>query len=117
MEAFNNVVTAINGVVWGPIMLVLLIGTHVLLSIRTGVIQRKTFTGVKLSVTPDAVASGDIGGFAALATALAATIGTCNIVGVATAVGTGGPGAVFWMWFTGLLGMATKYGEATLAVK
>ncbi|MBO4949322.1 MAG: sodium:alanine symporter family protein, partial [Peptococcaceae bacterium] len=109
MEAFNNVVTAINGVVWGPIMLVLLIGTHVLLSIRTGVIQRKTFTGVKLSVTPDAEASGDIGGFAALATALAATIGTGNIVGVATAVGTGGPGAVFWMWFTGLLGMATKY--------
>ena len=117
MEAFNNVVTAINGVVWGPIMLVLLIGTHVLLTIRTKFIQRKTFTGVKLSVTPDAEASGDIGGFAALATALAATIGTGNIVGVATAVGTGGPGAVFWMWFTGLLGMATKYGEAILAVK
>ena len=108
MEAFNNVVTAINGVVWGPIMLVLLIGTHVLLTVRTKFIQRKTFTGVKLSVTPDAEASGDIGGFAALATALAATIGTGNIVGVATAVGTGGPGAVFWMWFTGLLGMATK---------
>ena len=117
MEAFNNIVTAINGVVWGPIMLVLLIGTHVLLTIRTKGIQRKTFTGVKLSITPDKEASGDIGGFAALATALAATIGTGNIVGVATAVGTGGPGAVFWMWFTGLLGMATKYGEATLAVK
>ena len=117
MEAFNNIVTAINGVVWGPVMLVLLIGTHVLLSVRTKFIQRKTFTGVKLSVTPDKEASGDIGGFAALATALAATIGTGNIVGVATAVGTGGPGAVFWMWFTGLLGMATKYGEATLAVK
>ena len=117
MEAFNNIVSAINGVVWGPIMLVLLIGTHVLLTIRTKGIQRKTFTGVKLSVTPDKEASGDIGGFAALATALAATIGTGNIVGVATAVGTGGPGAVFWMWFTGLLGMATKYGEATLAVK
>ena len=117
MEAFNNVVSAINGVVWGPIMLFLLIGTHVLLSVRTKFIQRKTFTGVKLSVTPDAEASGDIGGFAALATALAATIGTGNIVGVATAIGTGGPGAVFWMWFTGLLGMATKYGEAILAVK
>ena len=88
MEAFNNVVSAINGVVWGPIMLFLLIGTHVLLSVRTKFIQRKTFTGVKLSVTPDAEASGDIGGFAALATALAATIGTGNIVGVATAVGT-----------------------------
>ena len=117
MEAFNNFVNAINGVVWGPIMLVLLIGTHVILTLRTKFIQRKVFTGVKLSVTPDAEASGDIGGFAALATALAATIGTGNIVGVATAVGTGGPGAVFWMWFTGLLGMATKYGEATLAVK
>ena len=117
MEAFNNFVTAINGVVWGPVMLVLLIGTHVLLSVRTKFIQRKTFTGIKLSITPDKEASGDIGGFAALATALAATIGTGNIVGVATAVGTGGPGAVFWMWFTGLLGMATKYGEGLLAVK
>ncbi|MBR6652083.1 MAG: sodium:alanine symporter family protein, partial [Anaerotignum sp.] len=117
MEAFNNFVTAINGVVWGPVMLVLLIGTHVLLSVRTKLIQRKTFTGIKLSVTSDKEASGDIGGFAALATALAVTIGTGNIVGVATAVGTGGPGAVFWMWFTGLLGMATKYGEGLLAVK
>ena len=117
MEAFNNVVSAINGVVWGPIMLVLLIGTHCLLTARTKFIQRKTFTGIKLSVTPDSEASGDVSGFGALATALAATIGTGNIVGVATAVGTGGPGAVFWLWFTGLLGMATKYGEAILAVK
>ena len=117
METFNNVVLSIKDFLWGPIMLCLLIGTHVLLTIRTKGIQRKTFTGVKLSVTPDKEASGDIGGFAALATALAATIGTGNIVGVATAIGIGGPGAVFWMWFTGLLGMATKYGEATLAVK
>ena len=117
MESFNNFVTAANGILWGPIMLVLLVGTHIFLSIRTKCIQRKTFTGIKLSVTPDKEASGDIGGFAALATALAATIGTGNIVGVATAIGTGGPGAVFWMWMTGLLGMATKYGEATLAVK
>ena len=117
MEAFNNFVTAANGILWGPIMLVLLVGTHVYLSIRTKCIQRKTFTGIKLSVTPDKEASGDIGGFAALATALAATIGTGNIVGVATAIGTGGPGAVFWMWMTGLLGMATKYSEGLLAVK
>ena len=103
MEAFNNFVTAANGILWGPIMLVALVGTHIYLSARTGIIQRKTFTGIKLSVTPDKEAAGDIGGFAALATALAATIGTGNIVGVATAVGTGGPGAVFWMWFTGLL--------------
>jgi len=86
MEAFNNIVTAINGVVWGPIMLVLLIGTHILLTVRTKFIQRKTFTGIKLSVTPDAEAAGDVSGFGALATALAATIGTGNIVGVATAV-------------------------------
>jgi len=117
MEAFNNFVTTINGFVWGPVMLCLLIGTHVLLTIRTGVIQRKTFKGIKLSITPDKEASGDVSGFGALATALAATIGTGNIVGVATAIGAGGPGAVFWMWFTGLLGMATKFGEATLAVK
>ena len=117
MEAFNNFVTAANGILWGPIMLVALVGTHIYLSLRTGIIQRKTFTGIKLSVTPDKEASGDIGGFAALATALAATIGTGNIVGVATAIGTGGPGAVFWMWMTGLLGMATKYSEGLLAVK
>ena len=117
METFNNVVLSIKDFLWGPIMLCLLIGTHVLLTIRTKGIQRKTFTGVKLSVTPDKEASGDIGGFAALATALAATIGTGNIVGVATAIGIGGPGAVFWMWLTGLFGMATKFGEATLAVK
>ena len=117
MEAFNNFVSTINGFVWGPVMLCLLIGTHVFLTLRTGVIQRKTFTGIKLSITPDKEASGDVSGFGALATALAATIGTGNIVGVATAVGLGGPGAVFWVWMTGLFGMATKYGEAVLAVK
>ena len=117
MEAFNSVVTSINGVVWGPLMLCLLVGTHILLTIRTKFIQRKTLTAIKLSVTPDAEAAGDVSGFGALATALAATIGTGNIVGVATAIGMGGPGAVFWLWFTGLLGMATKYGEATVAVK
>ena len=117
MEAFNNFVSAINGVVWGPLMLCLLVGTHVFMTFRTGIIQRKTFTGIKLSVTPDNEAAGDVSGFGALATALAATIGTGNIVGVATAIGLGGPGAVFWVWMTGLFGMATKYGEAVLAVK
>ncbi len=117
MEAFNNVVLTIKDFLWGPIMLCLLIGTHLILTVRTKGIQRKTFKGIKLSVTPDKEASGDVSGFGALATALAATIGTGNIVGVATAIGTGGPGAVFWLWFCGLLGMATKYGEETLAVK
>ena len=117
LETFNSYVSVINGFVWGPVMLCLLVGTHVFLTLRTGFIQKKTITAIKLSVTPDSEAAGDVSGFGALATALAATIGTGNIVGVATAVGLGGPGAVFWVWMTGLFGMATKYGEAILAVK
>ncbi len=117
LETFNGYVSAVNGIVWGPLMLCLLVGTHVFLTLRTGFIQKKTITAIKLSVTPDSEAAGDVSGFGALATALAATIGTGNIVGVATAVGLGGPGAVFWVWMTGLFGMATKYGEAVLAVK
>ena len=95
LETFNAFVTKINGFVWGPVMLILLVGTHVYLTFRTRIIQRKTITAIKLSVTPDSEASGDVSGFGALATALAATIGTGNIVGVATAIGAGGPGAVF----------------------
>ena len=117
LETFNSYVSVVNGFVWGPVMLCLLVGTHVYLTLRTGFIQKKTITAIKLSVTPDSEAAGDVSGFGALATALAATIGTGNIVGVATAVGLGGPGAVFWVWMTGLFGMATKYGEAILAVK
>ena len=117
LETFNSYVSVVNGIVWGPVMLCLLVGTHLFLTARTGFIQKKTLTAVKLSVTPDSEAAGDVSGFGALATALAATIGTGNIVGVATAVGLGGPGAVFWVWMTGLFGMATKYGEAILAVK
>ncbi|WP_462426769.1 alanine/glycine:cation symporter family protein [Anaerotignum lactatifermentans] len=112
-----DVISSIQGVVWGPVMLVLLFGTHVFLTIRTRVIQRYVFKGIKLSVTPDKEAEGDVSGFGALATALAATIGTGNIVGVATAVASGGPGAVFWVWLTGLFGIASKYGEAVLAIK
>ena len=84
LETFNAFVTKINGFVWGPVMLILLVGTHVYLTFRTRIIQRKTITAIKLSVTPDSEASGDVSGFGALATALAATIGTGNIVGVAT---------------------------------
>ena len=105
-----DVISSIQGVVWGPIMLVLLFGTHVFLTLRTRVIQRYVFKGIKLSVTPDKEAEGDVSGFGALATALAATIGTGNIVGVATAIASGGPGAVFWVWLTGCFGMASKYG-------
>ena len=91
LETFNAFVTKINGFVWGPVMLILLVGTHVYLTFRTRIIQRKTITAIKLSVTPDSEASGDVSGFGALATALAATIGTGNIVGVATAIGAGAP--------------------------
>lgn len=108
---------AVDGVLWGPLMLGLLFGTHLFLTFRTGFMQRHLIKAIRLSVTRDQEAQGDISPYAALTTALAATIGTGNIVGVATAVALGGPGAVFWMWLTGVLGMATKYSEALLAVK
>jgi len=98
-------------------MIILLIGTHLFLTFRLRIPQRKLLTGIKLSLQKDKGASGEVSQFGALATALAATIGTGNIVGVATAVALGGPGAVLWCWLTGLFGMATKYAEGLLAVK
>ena len=98
-------------------MLVLLLGSHIFLTFRTGFIQRKLPTAIKLSVTKDPDAPGDISQFGALCTALSATIGTGNIVGVGTAIIAGGPGAVFWMWITGVFGIATKYSETFAAVK
>ena len=98
-------------------MLVLLFGTHLFLTIRLRFIQKHTWTAIKLSVSKDTSGEGDVSQFGALTTALAATIGTGNIVGVATAVGLGGPGAVLWCWLTGVFGMATKYAEALLSVK
>ncbi|HBF35380.1 TPA: sodium:alanine symporter family protein [Candidatus Sumerlaeota bacterium] len=117
MEAFANLITVINNFLWGWPLLVLLFGTHIFLTIRLRFIQRYIGTALKLSVTKDKRATGDVSQFGALTTALAATIGTGNIVGVATAISVGGPGAVLWMWFTGVFGMATKYSEALLAVK
>lgn len=117
MEAFHNFIIWIDGYLWGPPMLILLFGTHLFLTFRTRFIQRYIFKGIKLSVTKDTTAEGDVSQFGALTTALAATIGTGNIVGVATAVGLGGPGAVLWCWLTGVFGIATKYSEALLAVK
>ena len=102
---------------WGWPMILLLLGTHLYLSIRLRFPQRHIFRAIRLSVKRDKSANGDISQFAALATSLAATIGTGNIVGVATAVALGGPGAVFWCWIAGVLGIATKYSEALLAVK
>ena len=98
-------------------MIVLLLGTHIFLTFRLRFPQRKLLTGIRLSLQKDKEAKGDVSQFGALATALAATIGTGNIVGVATAVALGGPGAVLWCWLTGVFGMSTKYAEGLLAVK
>lgn len=118
LDAINNVVTAINGVVWGWPMIILLFGTHIFLTFRTGFIQRYTISkGIKLSITKDPDAEGEVSNFGALTTALAATIGTGNIVGVGTAIYLGGPGAVLWCWLSGLFGIATKYAESYIAVK
>lgn len=117
MENINNILTFISGLLWGWPMIILLLGTHVFLTIRLRFPQRHIFKAIRLSVSKDKDSSGDVSQFAALATALAATIGTGNIVGVGTAIALGGPGAVLWCWLTGVLGIATKYGEALLAVK
>lgn len=118
LDSINSIVTAINGVVWGWPMIFLLLGTHVFLTIRTGFIQRYTISkGIKLSVTKDPDAEGEVSNFGALTTALAATIGTGNIIGVGTAIAIGGPGAVLWCWLTGVFGIATKYAESYIAVK
>lgn len=98
-------------------MIVLLLGTHIFLTIRLHFPQRKIFKAIALSVKRDKQATGDVSQFGALATALAATIGTGNIIGVATAIALGGPGAVFWCWLTGVFGISTKYAEGLLAVK
>ena len=98
-------------------MIVLLLGTHLFMTARTGFIQRKLFTGIRLSVTKDPDSPGDVSQFQALTTALASTIGTGNIIGVGTAIFLGGPGAVFWCWIAGVFGIATKYAESLIAVK
>ena len=117
MDIIVNAINATDAFVWGLPMIVILLGTHVFMTVRTGFIQRKIGTGIKLSVTKDPDAVGDISQFGALTTALAATIGTGNIVGVATALVAGGPGALLWMWLTGVFGIATKYSETYIALK
>ncbi|MCI5481638.1 MAG: amino acid carrier protein, partial [Lachnospiraceae bacterium] len=117
LDSLQNFITFINGYLWGPPMIILLFGTHLFMTFRTGFIQKKTLRAIKLSVTKDPDASGDISQFGALTTALASTIGTGNIIGVGTAVALGGPGAVLWCWLTGVFGIATKYAESLIAVK
>lgn len=117
MEPINDFFALLSSFLWGWPMIILLLGTHVFLTFRLRIPQRKLLTGIRLSIKKDAMAEGEVSQFGALATALAATIGTGNIVGVATAVALGGPGAVLWCWLTGIFGMSTKYAEGLLAVK
>ncbi len=117
MELIETALGTISNWLWGWWMIILLLGTHIFLTFRLKVPQRKLLKAIRLSVAKDKDASGDVSQFAALATSLAATIGTGNIIGVATAVAIGGPGAVLWCWLTGIFGIATKYGEGLLAVK
>ncbi len=116
--SFLEILDKINGFVWGPPLLILLVGTGILLTIRLNLLQvLKLPKAIKLIFKANNEGSGDVNSFAALCTALAATVGTGNIVGVATAIGAGGPGALFWMWIAAFFGMATKYAEGVLAIK
>lgn len=117
MQQVENILTQISDIVWGYPLLILLFGTHIFLTIRLKFIQRFIGTAIKISLGKNKEGKGDISQFGALTTALAATIGTGNIVGVSTAIAAGGPGAVLWMWLTGVFGIATKYSEALLSVK
>ena len=104
-------------VMWGPLMIIFLLGSHIFLTIVTGFVQRYTFKGIKLSLQKENSEKGDLSIFGSLMTALSSTIGTGNIVGVGTAIILGGPGAVFWTWIGGIFGIATKYAESYTAVK
>lgn len=117
MQLINDFFASVSSLLWGWPTMILLLGTHIFLTIRLRCPQRKLFTAIRLSIKRDKDASGDVSQFGALATALAATIGTGNIIGVATAIALGGPGAVFWCWITGVFGIATKYAEGLLAIK
>jgi AGCS family alanine or glycine:cation symporter len=118
MEFLNSLVGQIGSFAWGPIMIVFLVGTGIILTLMTRVVQfRKLFHAFKLLFSKDHAGEGDITPFQALMTSLSATIGTGNIAGVATAIAAGGPGAVFWMWVTGAFGGAVKFAEAVLAVR
>jgi AGCS family alanine or glycine:cation symporter len=117
LQSVEALLAQVSDFVWGVPLLVLLCGTHVFLTVRLRFIQRYLPTAIRISFRREREGEGDISQFGALMTALAATIGTGNIVGVSTAVAAGGPGAVLWMWLTGVFGIATKYAEAVLAVK
>ena len=118
MATFTEMLSTIDGLVWGIPMMVLILGVGLILSIKLGFLQfRELGRALKYMVKNEENGEGDVTSFGALATALAATVGTGNIVGVATAIVAGGPGALFWMIFAACLGMATKYAEGLLAIK
>ncbi len=113
----SSIIEQIDKILWGWPQIILLLGTHLFMTFKTGFVQKDIFKAIKLSVTKDSGAPGDVSQFGALTTALASTVGTANIIGVGTAIALGGPGAVLWIWFTGLFGMATKYAETVIALK
>lgn len=122
MEKLNQIVSAVDSFVWGPVMLVLLVGTGIFLTIRTRFLPwRNLGYAIKSTLSKEARTknrgTGDVSPFSALTTALAATIGTGNIVGVATAMVSGGPGALVWMWISALFGITSKFSECMLAIK
>jgi len=117
MNQLNDFFQQFSALLWGWPMIILLLGTHVYLTVILRFPQRRILTAIRLSVKRDPGASGDVSQFGSLATALAATIGTGNIIGVATAIALGGPGAVLWCWLTGVFGISTKYAEGLLAIK
>ncbi|MCL9774946.1 alanine/glycine:cation symporter family protein [Vibrio methylphosphonaticus] len=118
MNNLQSTLQAVDNFVWGPPLLILLVGTGVYFTLKLGLLQfRYLPTALRLIFSKENSNNGDISSFAALCTALSATIGTGNIVGVATAIKLGGPGALFWMWLAAVFGMATKYAECLLAVK
>ncbi|MCR4656175.1 MAG: sodium:alanine symporter family protein [Lachnospiraceae bacterium] len=117
MVSFSEIIESIDSFLWGWPLIIMLFGTHLYMTFRTGFIQKDIFKAIKLSVTKDPDAAGDVSQFGALTTALSSTIGTGNIIGVGTAIAMGGPGAVLWMWLTGIFGISTKYAETLIAVK
>ncbi len=114
LEAITDM---IDKLLWGWPQIIILLGTHLFMSFRTGFIQKDIFKAIKLSVAKETDAPGDVSQFGALTTALASTVGTANIIGVGTAIALGGPGAFLWIWLTGIFGMATKYAETVITLK
>ena len=113
----NEILTQISDIVWGLPTIILILATGLLLTFRTRGIQFTKLGYAFKQIFKTTAGAGELSGFSALCTALSATIGTGNIVGVATAIATGGPGALFWMWFAAIVGTATKYAECMLAIK